>query len=297
MQYIGFNAAFITACTALHLAAIWAWQHCKWTAARPLPEWMYPPAVELLLVNILGLPLAMYSVILLVQGQHAGSRLLGAVVGLAVLLYLFALVALLRLIFRNKPRLGLIYVPERPPSSSSSSSSVLSRRFSNFSGSFSSSKLAPLVSGRQQSFAGSRQGSGVGNSTYRSSLDTARSVSGDLTDVPSAGKLPAGPVAEGMEHAASKTEAAAAEAAAADADGGDQHCDGHQEGSDLQRNDTGASNSAKLVPLEDSDYVAFAPSISHGSWHMWQIDGEGQDGEKAKQGGYMPGTADQPSPE
>jgi hypothetical protein len=315
MQYIGLIGTFVAGCTALHLAAIWAWQHCKWTAAKRLPMWMHPPAVELLLVNILGLPIAMYSVILLVQGQHAGSRLLGAVVGLAVLLYLFALVALLRLIFRNKPRLGLIYVPEWQPSSNASSrGSGSSRRWSSLNSPLSSSKLAPLWSFR--SLASSRQGSlsGAGNST-------AKSASG-LTDVPSTSKLPllqaAGPVAEGTEHKPlhgdspvessatllilmplsdqvpspspfGNTQAAAAELAAAaaapDDDGGEKHWDDRQEGDSLQRYDTTASSSAQLVPLERGGSLTSARSITHGSWHMWQMDGEGQEMDNGRQGG------------
>jgi hypothetical protein len=120
MQYIGLIAAFVAGCTILHLAIIWAWQHCSWTAAKPLPTWMHPPAAELLLLNLLGLPLAMYSVILLVQAQHPDSKVLGTVVGLAVLLYLICLALVLRLIFSNKPRLGLMYVPVRQPSSRAS---------------------------------------------------------------------------------------------------------------------------------------------------------------------------------
>ncbi len=80
---------------------------------------MHPPAAELLLLNLL----APGHVLRHPAGAGAAPRQqgVGRCGGPSAAAVLVCLAALLRLIFSNKPRLGLMYVPVRQPSSSASS--------------------------------------------------------------------------------------------------------------------------------------------------------------------------------
>jgi hypothetical protein len=94
----------------------------KWTAARPLPDFLQFPAAELLLLNLLALPAAMYSMLLMVQAPFATKRMLGVAVFLLVLGYLLLISWLLLFIVRHKKVLGLC-VPDSEAGSSIGGSS------------------------------------------------------------------------------------------------------------------------------------------------------------------------------
>ncbi len=105
--YLGYMGLLLLACTALHGAIIFAWNHIKWTSARPLPAFLQFPAAELLLLNLLALPAAMYAMLLMVQAPTVAQRVMGAAVCLLVLAHLWLVSSLLLFIVRNKTALGL----------------------------------------------------------------------------------------------------------------------------------------------------------------------------------------------
>jgi hypothetical protein len=105
--YLGYMGLLMVVCTAFHCAIIFAWTHIKWTAAKPIPDLLQFPAAELLLLNLLALPAAMYSMLLMVQAPVQAQRALGVFVFLLVLGYLWFIMALLLFIIRNKTALGL----------------------------------------------------------------------------------------------------------------------------------------------------------------------------------------------
>jgi MYXO-CTERM domain-containing protein len=97
----------LLACTALHGTVILAWTHIKWTSTKPLPDFLQFPAAELLLLNLLALPAAMYAMLLMVQAPVVAQRVLGVSVFLLVLAYLWFISALLLFIVRHKTALGI----------------------------------------------------------------------------------------------------------------------------------------------------------------------------------------------
>jgi hypothetical protein len=148
--YLAYLGLFILACTALHGLAIYTWKNLKWTRAKPMPAFLYFPAAELLLLNLMALPAAMYSLMLLVQARHPGYKALGAAVLLLVLGYCVLVAALLYLLLRHKDRLGLRYVLTED---------LFGSRTASSSSSFSGLSLSRLLSAKPwQSFM--RAGSG-----------------------------------------------------------------------------------------------------------------------------------------
>ncbi len=135
--YLSYMGLMLTACTALHSAAqrctelhgalIFAWTHIKWTASRPVPDFLQFPAAELLLLILLALPAAMYSMLLMVQAPMPAQRVLGvAVFFFAVLGYLLLISWLLQQLFivRHKRALGLCVPANSNAGSSIGGSSV-----------------------------------------------------------------------------------------------------------------------------------------------------------------------------
>jgi hypothetical protein len=100
-------AGLLLACFALHLLANYAWRTLRWSASKPPPTFLHMPAVELLLVNLLAFPAAMYAVLLVVQAPGLQHKVLGGVVLVLVLGYLWLITALLLFIVRSKQALGL----------------------------------------------------------------------------------------------------------------------------------------------------------------------------------------------
>ena len=95
---------------AAHGLAIALWRTLRWTKSRPLPDFLVWPVPELLLANLLVLPLAMASTLLLMQVNSAGRLALGCL-GMALLLaYLLLVAAVLLGVSAKRQLLGLRYV-------------------------------------------------------------------------------------------------------------------------------------------------------------------------------------------
>ncbi len=123
--YLGYMGLMLLACTAVHGAMIFAWFHVKWTSAKPLPDFLHFPAAELLLLNLLALPAAMYAMLLMVQAPASGQRVLGAIVFSFILAYMWFMSSLLLFIVRHKTSLGLCAVDSGSSGSSDTGSSKL----------------------------------------------------------------------------------------------------------------------------------------------------------------------------
>jgi hypothetical protein len=108
-KYLGYMTALCAIAVALHFTAILAWQSLRWTKDKPLPEFLFFPAPELLLLNTLALPGTMYAMLLLVGAEDWPLRLLGAASMLLLLIYLAGMGALSAWLALNKDALGLEY--------------------------------------------------------------------------------------------------------------------------------------------------------------------------------------------
>jgi hypothetical protein len=95
---------------ALHSLALLVWQALRWTRQYPLPYFLVYPVPEVLLANVLVLPLAMASAALLVLPAGAHARALGAAGMLALLAYLVLVAAVLLALARRQKQLGLSYI-------------------------------------------------------------------------------------------------------------------------------------------------------------------------------------------
>jgi hypothetical protein len=95
---------------ALHFLALLVWQALRWTRQYPLPYFLVYPVPEVLLANVLVLPLAMASAALLVLPAGAHARALGAAGMLALLAYLVLVAAVLLALARRQKQLGLSYI-------------------------------------------------------------------------------------------------------------------------------------------------------------------------------------------
>ncbi len=112
--YLAYMGALLLAATLLHGAFIAAWQRMPWATRLPLPPWLLFPAAELLLLNLLVMPAAMYASLLIIQGSGPGHKGLGVAVLIAVTAYLAVVVALLLFVVRHKAALGLCAAVEVP---------------------------------------------------------------------------------------------------------------------------------------------------------------------------------------
>jgi hypothetical protein len=95
---------------ALHFLALLVWQALSWTRQYPLPYFLVFPVPEVLLANVLVLPLAMAATALLVLPAGAHARALGAAGMLALLAYLLLVAAVLLALARRQKQLGLSYI-------------------------------------------------------------------------------------------------------------------------------------------------------------------------------------------
>ncbi len=95
---------------ALHFLALLVWQALRWTRQYPLPYFLVYPVPEVLLANVLVLPLAMASAALLVLPAGAHARALGAAGMLALLAHLLLVAAVLLALARRQKQLGLSYI-------------------------------------------------------------------------------------------------------------------------------------------------------------------------------------------
>lgn len=114
-MYLGYMAGLLLACVVLHLLANHAWRTLRWCASKPPPTFLHMPAVELLLLNLLAFPAAMYAVLLLVQAPGMHHKVLGGIVLALVLGYLWLITALLLFIVRSKQALGLCTAEQLDP--------------------------------------------------------------------------------------------------------------------------------------------------------------------------------------
>jgi hypothetical protein len=118
--YLALLGALFAGVTLVHALVVYAWTTIPYTAAIALPAFLLFPAVEVLLLNLLALPVGMYAMLLLVQAPNPAQRFLGAVVFLLVLAYLSWVTALLLYVVRHKRALGLCdteAASDSPPSS------------------------------------------------------------------------------------------------------------------------------------------------------------------------------------
>ncbi len=94
----------------LHLIALWVWKALPCTRARPVPDFLLFPVPELTLANLMVLPLAMASTLLLMQTDSPRHQALGAVCAAVILGYLGLVAAVLVAVSAKKELLGLRYV-------------------------------------------------------------------------------------------------------------------------------------------------------------------------------------------
>ncbi len=113
----------------LHLVALWVWKALPCTRAKPVPEFLLFPVPELTLANLMVLPMAMASTLLLMQTESPRHQALGAVCALVILAYLGLVAAVLMAVSAKKELLGLKYVDiARQDALSKGSSDVGSQR-------------------------------------------------------------------------------------------------------------------------------------------------------------------------
>jgi hypothetical protein len=103
-------AVLILVIAALHLLLVLLWRSLSWTSARPLPDFLAFPNPELKLLHMLALPVAIYGVILLLQGVTTWQKALGSVVIALVGCYLGFVALVIVLVHVNGAKLGVQYV-------------------------------------------------------------------------------------------------------------------------------------------------------------------------------------------
>ncbi len=93
-----------------HGLGVAVWRALRCTKHKPLPDFLVFPVPELLVANLLVLPLAMASTVLLTLAGSPGSQVLGAL-GMAVLLsYLGMVTSVLLGVSATRELLGLRYI-------------------------------------------------------------------------------------------------------------------------------------------------------------------------------------------
>lgn len=109
-MYLGYMGLLAVITAAAHAAVVLAWRSFSFTASRPMPELLFFPVPELLLLNVLVMPVAVNSMVLVVQGSRATLKLLGLAALLLLLAYLGTVLALLATIVTKRDVFGLRYV-------------------------------------------------------------------------------------------------------------------------------------------------------------------------------------------
>jgi hypothetical protein len=120
LLYLGFISVFLLVCIGLHGLAIYLWKTSRWTRGKPMPDFLYFPTAELLLLNLLALPVSLFSFVLMLQSPAVPLKALGAFVFFFVLAYLVLVAYLLGFVVLFKDKLGLRYVTSQVPDETSS---------------------------------------------------------------------------------------------------------------------------------------------------------------------------------
>ncbi len=108
-----------------HAAAAALWLALPMTKHKPLPDFLVFPVPELLLANLLVLPLAMASTVLCMQVGRPGSQVLGSLAMAVLLAYLALVGAVLLGVAARKELIGLRYVQHAAGVVSGQSSSLV----------------------------------------------------------------------------------------------------------------------------------------------------------------------------
>jgi hypothetical protein len=115
LLYLGLISVFLLVCIGLHGLAIYLWKTSRWTRGKPMPDFLYFPSAELLLLNLLALPVSLFSFVLMLQSPAVALKALGAFVFFFVLAYLMLVAYLLGFVVVFKDKLGLRYVTSQVP--------------------------------------------------------------------------------------------------------------------------------------------------------------------------------------
>lgn len=103
-------AVLVLVIAALHLLLVVLWRTLSWTSAKPLPDFLAFPNPELKLLHMLALPVAIYGIILLLQGVNTWQRALGSVVIALVGCYVVFVALAIVQVHVNGAKLGVQYV-------------------------------------------------------------------------------------------------------------------------------------------------------------------------------------------
>jgi hypothetical protein len=103
-------ALIVPVTIVLHALVVLTWKCLPGTRRRPLPAFLSAPVLELLLGNVLLLPLAMSSAVLLCQSGSYGRQMLGAVCLAALLLWVALALVLSIAVYKRRRQLHLSYV-------------------------------------------------------------------------------------------------------------------------------------------------------------------------------------------
>jgi hypothetical protein len=120
LLYLGLISVFLLVSIGLHGLAIYLWKTSRWTRGKPMPDFLYFPTAELLLLNLLALPVSLFSFVLMLQSPAVALKALGAFVFFFVLAYLVLVAYLLGFVVLFKDKLGLRYVTSQVPDETSS---------------------------------------------------------------------------------------------------------------------------------------------------------------------------------
>lgn len=108
--YLAYIGLLTVIAVAGHAVVVLAWKSFSFTVSRPMPEVLFFPVPELLLLDVLVMPVAVNSMMLVVQSSRVELRLLGVATLALLLAYLGTVVALLATIVTKQDVFGLRYV-------------------------------------------------------------------------------------------------------------------------------------------------------------------------------------------